>query len=68
MNFLKKAYPALLVAVGFALSTPGAFAAGETVEGIVTSAGSLIDSVKPIVIGAVAFGILISLVKMVRRK
>lgn len=64
-NFLKKA-----AAVGTVVLATGAssFATDPTdAAGIVTSAGSLLTSIYPIVIGAVSFGILISLVKMVRR-
>ncbi len=38
------------------------------VASIVTSAGALLTTIYPIVIGAVSFGILVSLVKMVKRK
>lgn len=54
-----------------ALSVGSSFAeppAGPDVSGIVTSAGALLTSIYPIVLAAVSFGILISLVKMVRRK
>ena len=67
-QFFKKlswVLPAVLVAVG---STSVQAADPTSVEGIVSSAGSLFDSIKPITIGVVAFGILIGLVKLVRRK
>lgn len=66
---LKKLRNAAFVAMGTVLTAPGAFAqTTPDVDGIVESAGSLLTSIYPIVIGAVSFGILISLVKMVRRK
>ena len=50
------------------LSAPMAHATDPDVAGVVTDAGALLTSIYPIVLGAVSFGILISLVKMVRRK
>lgn len=57
---------AALAAPAFAFADGGAGTAD--VAGIVTSASTLLTSIYPIVIGAVGFGILVSLVKMVRRK
>lgn len=62
-----KKYAAFLAVL--VLTVVGAQAADPTdVPGIVTAAGGLLTSIYPIVIGAVSFGILVSLVKMVRRK
>lgn len=63
-----KKYLYLLPVFGFALS--GAHAAGvaDDVTAIVTTSSTLLSAIYPVVIGAVGFGIFISLVKMVRRK
>ena len=42
--------------------------AAPDVSGIATSAGTLLGVIYPIVIGAVSFGILVSLVKLVKRR
>lgn len=58
-----------LPVVALAASSAGAFAEeAGTVNDIVTDAGGLLTSIYPIVLGAVGFGILIKLVKMVGRK
>jgi len=54
--------------VALVVTSASAHAQEADVAGIVTDASSLLTSIYPIVIGAVAFGILVSLVKMVRRK
>ena len=56
----------LIATGGVALAEEGGSSA--TVDGIVTSAGSLLTSIYPIVIGAVGFGILVSLVKVLKKK
>lgn len=64
MNKLKT----FALATGAVLASgAGAFATDPDVAGIVTASSGLLSSIYPIVIGAVSFGILISLVKMVRR-
>lgn len=35
---------------------------------VVTAAGALLDTIYPIVIGAVSFGVLIAIVKMVKKR
>lgn len=67
--FVRRNSSKVLTVAMLALASSSARAVDPTtVEGIATSAGALIDTIKPIVIGAVFFGIMISLVKMVRRK
>ncbi len=51
----------------FVLAMAGSSFAAETITEITSEAGDLLDAIYPIVIGAVAFGVLISLVKLVRR-
>lgn len=70
MNF-KKILPYAMPVVALALMTAGAHADTNTisdVQGITDDASTLLNAVYPIVIGAVTFGILISLIKMVKRK
>jgi len=69
LAFFRQHRAKAMVAAGLALTT-GAHASGggSDPSSIVTSASTLLTSIYPIVLGAVSFGILISLVKMVRRK
>lgn len=55
-------------AAALALAGGSAFATDPDVAGIATAGGALLTAIYPIVLGAVSFGILISIVKMVKRK
>ena len=67
-KFFKMAF-AFLFVVALGMGSSFAADAGSVDPGsIVTSAGALLTTIYPIVIGAVGFGILISLVKLVSRK
>ena len=81
MNFFKKAYLATLdfarrnagkVMAGVALvgSLVGSAHAEDPTDaaGIVTAASGLLTAVYPVVIGAVCFGILVSLVKLLKKR
>jgi len=67
---IRKAVPALVAGGALLVSTGAAHAqsTGSDPSSIVSSAGSLLTSIYPITLGAVSFGILIGLVKLVRRK
>lgn len=67
VRFRAAAVVAIVTVVSSPLAQAQTAPAGD-VTTIVTSAGGLLTSIYPIVLGAVSFGILISLVKMVRRK
>ena len=57
----------LAFTAAFLAPVVGAFATDPDVTTIVTSAGGLLTSIYPIVIGAVSFGVLVSLVKLIKR-